>query len=179
MRITTVCLALILGIGFVLTSTTTNSQQPGVAVPAGGYTATCHVSSYSATTYLLTASCRTAEGNWFTGPALDVSKCGGGISNIEGVLNCPAQAGSWGFGGAIPGGDYQRSCHNMTVLSPNGYNVAPQFLQANCEQTQITNGHGTSAASTTWPLTKLDLSNCQMGQRIWNQGGQLQCTAKV
>jgi hypothetical protein len=41
------------------------------------------------------------------------------IANINGNLNCIAKTGTWGWGGAIPGGDYLNSCLNVHVLNGN------------------------------------------------------------
>jgi hypothetical protein len=156
----------------------------GQGIPPGSYIQTCTVTSFVAATHVLAADCEPFPGAHRISNLLTVSQCAGEIRNHGGYLQCPALPGTWGYGGAIPDGDYQQSCVAMQVTTPAFSRSRHYELSASCEKVDVATSYsGPFHLQKTTTITKhsvwtvIDLANCQIGAYIRNVAGQLQCLA--
>jgi IPT/TIG domain len=152
-------------------------------LPAGSYQLSCINILYDPSSGLLTAQC--TYNNSHVGTVLYAPACnpGADIANISGVLQCQALAGTWGQGGAVPNGSYQKSCAAWKVLP---YSV-PSGIYAGTYPA-IVNGvqvaHALAATCNTFSNGQtnniiLDLTDCIMGQDIANIKGTLECAKTI
>jgi hypothetical protein len=162
-------LATVLAIGTSFSA----QAQPGGYAPPGSYQQSCTGISFNSSTQVLSAACfsdKREQGGFSCGSTLQVSACqpGTDIESIQCQLQCQAQTGTWGQGGAVPKGSYQQSCIGWLVT--NGVLAAQCW---NFSQGRINWGTTNKSAYT---MAQLNLAQCGINGDIENIRGQLLCT---
>ena len=118
----------------------------GVPVPPGSYSRSCAQVFVDGND--LRAVCRTIRGNTVANRLPDFRQCTGEIQNVDGTLRCDR--------GAIPSGDYQRSCE-QTVVNGTELRSSCRNQRGDLVRTVLT-GFGQCVGD------------------IFNQDGQLRCS---
>ena len=170
---------------FLATVCVERAAGQGVAAPPGSYLRTCYSVSYDRVLQVLYATCFAKPGDYQMNTSgvptqLNTSYCdpGSDIEQLNGWLQCTARAGTWGDGGAVPRGSYQKSCDHYIVQQVTRNGARYPRLGARCSSYNST-GSSLGLPRTTQAEYLLDLSQCSMNGDIayYDGDGGLTCAA--